>query len=169
TGSCRDGPCGRLHPPGQCFAQLTDHYRTHFGLGRTPPDWRSLAHTVGPQLFDMNAVDLDHAVRPASVMYADDSSAAYSGYCSCLSGLGAVEAASDFPASVACTGSTTGTASLSFPLDSGASSCFFRDCTDLTPLRTPVSIALADSTAGPVVAHSTTTLPCPAAPSGFLT
>ncbi|CAI7816529.1 unnamed protein product [Closterium sp. NIES-53] len=117
----------------------------------------------------MNVVDLDHAVRPAFVMYADGSSAAYSGYYSCLSSLGAVEAASDFPASIACTGSTTGTASLSFTLDSGASSCFFHDCTDLTPLRTPVSIALVDSTAGPVVAHSTTTLPCPAAPSGFLT
>ncbi|CAI7755234.1 unnamed protein product, partial [Closterium sp. NIES-54] len=83
--------------------------------------------------------------------------------------LGVVEAASAFPASVACTGSTTGVASLLFTLDSKASSCFFRDCTYLTPLRTPVSISLANSTAGPVVACSTTTLPCPAAPSGFLT
>ncbi|CAI7887644.1 unnamed protein product [Closterium sp. NIES-54] len=54
-------------------------------------------------------------------------------------------------------------------LDSGVSSCFFRDRTDLTPLRAPVSVALADSTVGPVVAHSTTTLPCPAAPTGVLT
>ncbi|CAI7886636.1 unnamed protein product [Closterium sp. NIES-54] len=117
----------------------------------------------------MSAVDLDHALRSASVMYADDSSVEHSGYYSCLSSLGAVEVASAFLASIACTGSTTGVASLSFTLNSGASSCFFCDCTDLTPLRTPVSVALADSTAGPVVARSSTTLPCPAAPSRFLT
>ncbi|CAI7761123.1 unnamed protein product [Closterium sp. NIES-54] len=117
----------------------------------------------------MSAVDLDHALRSASVMYADDSSVEHSGYYSCLFSLGAVEVASAFPASIACTGSTTGVASLSFTLDLRASSCFFCDCTDLTPLRTPISIALADSTAGPVVACSTTTLLCPTAPSGFLT
>ncbi|CAI7777595.1 unnamed protein product, partial [Closterium sp. NIES-53] len=49
------------------------------------------------------------------------------------------------------------------------SSCFFRNCTDLTPVRTPVTVALADPSVGSVVAESTTTLPCPAAPSGFLT
>ncbi|CAI7931146.1 unnamed protein product [Closterium sp. NIES-54] len=60
-------------------------------------------------------------------------------------------------------------ASLSFTLDSGASHCFFRDCTTLTPLPTPVSVALADPTSGPVTARYTTTLPCPAVPSGSLT
>ncbi|CAI7838287.1 unnamed protein product [Closterium sp. NIES-53] len=55
------------------------------------------------------------------------------------------------------------------PEDSGACSCFFRDCTDLTPLRTPYTVALADPSVGAVVAHSITTLPCPAAPSGVLT
>ncbi|CAI7856034.1 unnamed protein product [Closterium sp. NIES-54] len=84
-----------------------------------------------------------------------------------MSGLGAVEVARDFPASVACTGSTTGVVSLSFTLDSGASSYFFHDCTDLTPLRTPVFVTLADSIVGPVLAHSTTTLSCTAAPSEF--
>ncbi|CAI7785501.1 unnamed protein product [Closterium sp. NIES-54] len=58
---------------------------------------------------------------------------------------------------------------LSFTLDSGASSCFFRDHTDLTLVRTPVTVTLADPSVGPVVARSTTTLPYPAAPSGFLT
>ncbi|CAI7890095.1 unnamed protein product [Closterium sp. NIES-54] len=73
------------------------------------------------------------------------------------------------PAFVAGSGATSPTARLSFTLDSGASSCFFRDCTDLTPLHTPVTVALADPSVGSVVAESTTTLPCPAAPSGFLT
>ncbi|CAI7826319.1 unnamed protein product [Closterium sp. NIES-54] len=57
-------------------------------------------------------------------------------------------------------GATSPTARLSFTLDSGASSCFFRDCTDLTPLHTTVTVSLADPSVGSVVAESTTTLPC---------
>ncbi|CAI7870995.1 unnamed protein product, partial [Closterium sp. NIES-54] len=66
-------------------------------------------------------------------------------------------------------GATSEDASLSFTLDSGASHCFFRDHTTLTPLPAPVSVALADPTSGPVTARYTTTLPCPAVPSGSLT
>ncbi|CAI7770081.1 unnamed protein product [Closterium sp. NIES-53] len=72
------------------------------------------------------------------------------------------------PAFVAGSGATSPTARLSFTLDSGASSCFFRDYTDLTPLHTPVIVALADPSVGSKVAESTTNLPCSAAPSGFL-
>ncbi|CAI7805806.1 unnamed protein product [Closterium sp. NIES-54] len=39
-----------------------------------------------------------------------------------------------------------------FMLDSGASACFFRDNTTLTPLSTPVPIQLADPSGGPEVA-----------------
>ncbi|CAI7779230.1 unnamed protein product [Closterium sp. NIES-54] len=59
-------------------------------------------------------------------------------------------------------------ASLSFTLESRASCCFFCDHTTLTLLPAPVSVALADPTSGPVTARYTTTLPCPAVPSGFL-
>ncbi|CAI7783179.1 unnamed protein product [Closterium sp. NIES-54] len=83
--------------------------------------------------------------------------------------VGAAATTSLAPAFVDGSGATSQTAQLSFTLDSGASSCFFRDCTDLTPPRTPVTIALANPFVGPVVARSTTTIPCPAAPSGFLT
>ncbi|CAI7888733.1 unnamed protein product [Closterium sp. NIES-54] len=55
-----------------------------------------------------------------------------------------------------------------FTLDSGASRSFFRDTTTLTPLRRPVAVSLADPSGGPVLAHSSTVLPCPAAPSGLL-
>ncbi|CAI7830867.1 unnamed protein product [Closterium sp. NIES-53] len=55
-----------------------------------------------------------------------------------------------------------------FTLDSGASRSFFRDSTTLTPLRRPVAVSLADPSRGPVLAHSSTVLPCPAAPSGLL-
>ncbi|CAI7933752.1 unnamed protein product, partial [Closterium sp. NIES-54] len=55
-----------------------------------------------------------------------------------------------------------------FTLDSGASSCFFRDSTTLTPLSAPVPVRLADPLGGPVLATSSTVLPCSAAPSGSL-
>ncbi|CAI7844039.1 unnamed protein product [Closterium sp. NIES-54] len=54
------------------------------------------------------------------------------------------------------------------PTDSGASRSFFRDSTTLTPLRRPVAVSLADPSGGPVFAHSSTVLPCPAAPSCLL-
>ncbi|CAI7778698.1 unnamed protein product [Closterium sp. NIES-54] len=82
--------------------------------------------------------------------------------------VGAAATTSLVPAFVAGSGATSRTAQLSFTLDFGASSCFFRDCTDLTPLHTPVIVALADPSVGSVVAYSTTILPCPAAPFGFL-
>ncbi|CAI7835801.1 unnamed protein product [Closterium sp. NIES-53] len=55
-----------------------------------------------------------------------------------------------------------------FTLDSGASRSFFRDSTTLTPLSRPIGVSLADPSGGPVLAHSSTVLPCPAAPSGLL-
>ncbi|CAI7895479.1 unnamed protein product, partial [Closterium sp. NIES-54] len=55
-----------------------------------------------------------------------------------------------------------------FTLDSGASRCFFRDSTTLTPRLAPVSVRLADPSGGTVVARSSTVLPCPAVPSGSL-
>ncbi|CAI7753034.1 unnamed protein product, partial [Closterium sp. NIES-53] len=55
-----------------------------------------------------------------------------------------------------------------FTLDSGASRCFFRDSTTVTPLRAPVPVSLADPSGGPVLARSSTVLPCPAVPSGEL-
>ncbi|CAI7887549.1 unnamed protein product [Closterium sp. NIES-54] len=55
-----------------------------------------------------------------------------------------------------------------FTLDFGASRCFFCDSTTLTPLPAPVPVRLANPSRGPVVARSSTVLPCPAIPSGSL-
>ncbi|CAI7837957.1 unnamed protein product, partial [Closterium sp. NIES-53] len=55
-----------------------------------------------------------------------------------------------------------------FTLDSGASRCFFRDSTTVTPLPALVPVSLADPSGGPVLARSSTVLPCPAVPSGEL-
>ncbi|CAI7771022.1 unnamed protein product, partial [Closterium sp. NIES-54] len=58
---------------------------------------------------------------------------------------------------------TESTAALhTFTLDSGASRCFFRDRTALEPLARPVAVSLADPYGGPVIATSSTVLPCPA-------
>ncbi|CAI7861823.1 unnamed protein product [Closterium sp. NIES-54] len=55
-----------------------------------------------------------------------------------------------------------------FTLDSGATRSFFRDSTTLTLLSRPVALSLAHPSGGLVLAHSSTVLPCPAAPSGLL-
>ncbi|CAI7810271.1 unnamed protein product [Closterium sp. NIES-54] len=55
-----------------------------------------------------------------------------------------------------------------FTLDSGASRCFFRDSTTLTPLSAPVPVRLADPSGGPLIARSSTVLPCLTVPSGSL-
>ncbi|CAI7736034.1 unnamed protein product [Closterium sp. NIES-53] len=66
------------------------------------------------------------------------------------------------------TGPSSAEALHTFTLDSGASRCFFRDCTTLTPLAAPVTDSLADPTGGPVVAQASSVLRCPAIPSGSL-
>ncbi|CAI7835241.1 unnamed protein product [Closterium sp. NIES-53] len=77
-------------------------------------------------------------------------------------------AAAALGASASCTppGTAPAEALHTFALDSGASRCFFRDSTTLTPLPAPVPVRLADPSGGLVVASSSTVLPCPAVPSG---
>ncbi|CAI7872850.1 unnamed protein product [Closterium sp. NIES-54] len=72
----------------------------------------------------------------------------------------------------ASTSALAGTASTealhTFTLDSGASRCFFRDRTALEQLARSVAVSLADPSGGPVIATSSSVLPCPAVPSGTL-
>ncbi|CAI7856916.1 unnamed protein product, partial [Closterium sp. NIES-53] len=55
-------------------------------------------------------------------------------------------------------GTAPGKALHTFTLDSGASRCFFRDITTLTPLSAPVWVRQADPSGGLVVARSSTVL-----------
>ncbi|CAI7841404.1 unnamed protein product [Closterium sp. NIES-54] len=55
-----------------------------------------------------------------------------------------------------------------FTLDSGPSRCFFCEIITLTPLSAPVPVRLADPSGGPVLARSSTVLPCLAVPPGSL-
>ncbi|CAI7744944.1 unnamed protein product [Closterium sp. NIES-53] len=80
--------------------------------------------------------------------------------------LGASESAAALGARASpATGPSSAEALHTFKLDSGASRCFFRDCTTLTPLAAPVPVSLADPTGGPVLARASTVLPCPACES----
>ncbi|CAI7831719.1 unnamed protein product [Closterium sp. NIES-54] len=147
-----------------------------FGAGvRTAPasDWLPLVQTCGLALWGMSASQLVDLLGTRHAMYAVvDSSASYS-LNSSVASLGASLAEVLVVRVGTCVDTSPGAApedaSLSFTLDSGASHCFFRDHTTLTPLPTPFSVALADPTSGPVTARYTTTLPCPAVPSGSLT
>ncbi|CAI5475966.1 unnamed protein product [Closterium sp. Yama58-4] len=58
TGARRGHPCGRLHPPGQCFAQLTDTVRLVYGVGVPVPDWLPLVQRYGSALWGMSAEQL---------------------------------------------------------------------------------------------------------------
>ncbi|CAI7897363.1 unnamed protein product [Closterium sp. NIES-54] len=83
--------------------------------------------------------------------------------------LGARESANALGASVSTATVPASTEALqTFTLDSGASCCFFRDCTIVTPLAAPVPASLADPTGGPIVTRASTVLLCPAVPSGSL-
>ncbi|CAI7758489.1 unnamed protein product [Closterium sp. NIES-53] len=99
--------------------------------------------------------------------------AAWGGAATCVVSLGASLAEVPVASVGTCVDTSPGAAPedalLSFTLDSGASHCFFRDHTTLTPLPVTVSVALADPNSGPVTARYTTTLSCLAVPSGFLT
>ncbi|CAI7927742.1 unnamed protein product, partial [Closterium sp. NIES-54] len=85
-----------------------------------------------------------------------------------VAALGARESAALGAGESALSGTATAQVFHTFTLDSGASCSFFRDRTTLTPLSRPVVVSLADPSGGPVLARYSTVLPCPAAPSGYL-
>ncbi|CAI7848206.1 unnamed protein product, partial [Closterium sp. NIES-54] len=87
---------------------------------------------------------------------------------SAAAALGASASAAPGAGTSTLSGTTPTEALHTFTLHSGASRSFFRDSTTLTPLSRPVAVSLADPSGGPVLARSSTVLPCPAAPSGLL-
>ncbi|CAI7790327.1 unnamed protein product [Closterium sp. NIES-54] len=116
---------------------------------------------------DVFALDFDKINVGIYAMYVG--SASVEGDCySCVPRAAGIEAA----ALGACESAAEGTASAealhTFILDSGASRCFFCDCTIVTQLTAPVSVFLADPSGGPVIARASTVLPCPAVPSNSL-
>ncbi|CAI7841145.1 unnamed protein product [Closterium sp. NIES-54] len=140
TGDRAGQTCGRLHTQHRCFSCLDVAWRAEFVNDVDLPRSADLLKSR-IAIFDL---DFDAIL---SAMYALSISASESG---------------------TLLGTTPPEALHTFTLDSGASRCFFRDSTTLTPLPAPVPVQLADPSRGPVVARFSTVLPCPAVLSGSL-
>ncbi|CAI7927302.1 unnamed protein product, partial [Closterium sp. NIES-54] len=153
--------CGKLHTQHCCFSRLDDAWRAEFGDDVELPRWADLLKSR-IAIFDL---DFDAIL---SSMYALSVSAEGDCYRCVPLDPGIAPAALGASESGTLPGTAPTQALHTFTLDSGASACFFRDSTTLTPLSTPVPVRLAHPSRGPVMARSSTVLPCPAVPSGSL-
>ncbi|CAI7809219.1 unnamed protein product [Closterium sp. NIES-53] len=153
-----------FHTEQRCFARLSDAWRAKFPDATEFPNWADLLRR------DVPIFDLDYEAILAA-MYALSVSAEGDCYLCVPPDPGMTPGIA--PAALgACESAPLGTAPAqalhTFTLDSGASRCFFRDSTTVTPLPAPVPVSLADPSGGLVLARSSTVLPCPAVPSGEL-
>ncbi|CAI7855850.1 unnamed protein product, partial [Closterium sp. NIES-54] len=146
--------CGKAQTQHRCFSRLDDAGRAEFGDEVERPCWAELLRS-GVAIFDL---DYDAILF---AMYA--LSAIADGDCyRCVLPDPGIEAAALGAGESSLPGAAPVEALHTFTLGSGASRCFFRDSTTLTPLPAPVPVRLADPSRGPVVARSSTILPCPA-------
>ncbi|CAI5937118.1 unnamed protein product [Closterium sp. NIES-64] len=173
----RSSTCGRAHPTQRCFSRLDDAWRTQFPDATELPRWADLMK----RNIDIFALDFDAILSAMYVMSIIGEGAQYlrvppdpgirPGEATALSARvfatpGAGEAAA-LGAGASAPRVTESTEALhTFTLDSGASRCFFRDRTALEQLARPVAVSLTDPSGGPVLATSSTVLPCPTVPSG---
>ncbi|CAI7775006.1 unnamed protein product [Closterium sp. NIES-54] len=152
--------CRKLHTQHRCFSRLDDAWRAEFGDEDERPRWPELLRSR----VDIFALDYDAIL---ATMHALSVSAKGDCYLYVPPDPG-VEAATLGASESALPGTALTEALHTFTLDSGASRCFFRDSTTITPLPSPVSVRLSDPSGGPVLARSSTVLLCPAVPSGSL-
>ncbi|CAI7848736.1 unnamed protein product [Closterium sp. NIES-54] len=153
TGGCRGETCGLSHTPQRYFSHLTDAWHAQFPDAVELPRWGYLLSAEGDCYL---CVPPDPGIEAAAL-----------GACESAA-LGTRKSAAPGAGESALSGTAPTEALHTFTLDSSASRSFFRDNTTLTPLSRPVAVSLADPSGGPVLAHSSTVLPCPAAPSGLL-
>ncbi|CAI7920396.1 unnamed protein product [Closterium sp. NIES-53] len=153
----RQSETQNLHTQHHCFFSLDDAWRAEFGDDVELPRWADLLRSR-IAIFDL---DFDAIL---SAMYALSVSAEGDCYRCVLPDPGIAAAALGAIESGTLPSTAPAQALHTFTLGSGASRCFFRDSTTLTPLP----IRLADPSGSPVVARSSTVLPCPAVPSGSL-
>ncbi|CAI7914910.1 unnamed protein product [Closterium sp. NIES-54] len=155
-GSRGRATCRKFHSQHRCFSCLDDAWRAEFGDEAERPRWLELLRS-GVDIF---ALDYDSIL---AAMYA--LSAKVEGDCYlCVPPDPSIEATDLGASDSALPGIAPAEALHTFMLDSGASRCFFRDSTTLTPLPAPVPIRLGDPSGGLVLARSSTVLPCPAQP-----
>ncbi|CAI7743478.1 unnamed protein product [Closterium sp. NIES-54] len=161
TGVRAGQTCGKLHTEHRCFSRLDDAWRAEFGDEVQRPRWADSLRS-GVAIFNL---DYDAIL---SAMYALSASAEGDCYRCVPPDPSIVAAALGASGSSTPPGTAPAQALHIFTLDSDALRCLFCDSTTLTPLPAPVPVRLADPSGGPVVARSSTVLPCPAVPSGSL-
>ncbi|CAI7789257.1 unnamed protein product [Closterium sp. NIES-54] len=160
TGDHAGQTCGKPHTQHHCFSCLDDAWHAEFGDEVEHPCWAELLR-LGVAIFDL---DYDAIL---AALYALSVSAGGDCYL-CVPLDPCIEAAALGASESVIPGFAPAKALHNFTLDSGASRCFFRDSTTLTPLPANVPIRLADPSGGPVLARSSSVLPCPAVLSGSL-
>ncbi|CAI7921277.1 unnamed protein product [Closterium sp. NIES-54] len=151
----RLGTCGKIHTQHRCFSRLDDAWRAEFGDDVELPRWADLLRSR-IAIFDL---DIDAIL---SAMYSLSVSAEGDCYRCVPPDPGIAAAALGASESGTLPGTTPAQALHTFTLDPGTSRCLFRDSTTLTPLPAPLPVRLADPFGGPVVARSSTVLPCSA-------
>ncbi|CAI7728441.1 unnamed protein product [Closterium sp. NIES-53] len=161
TGDRAGQTCGRAHTQHRCFSRLDDAWHAAFGDDVELPRWADLL-TSRIAIFDLDFDAILFAMYDLSVSAAGDC------YRCVPPDPGTAAAALGASESGTLPGTAPAEALHTFTLDSGASRCFFRDSTTLTPLPAPVPVRLADPSEGAVVASSSTVLPCLEVPSGSL-
>ncbi|CAI7812791.1 unnamed protein product [Closterium sp. NIES-53] len=161
TGDRAGQTCRKAHTQHRCFSHLDNAWRAEFGDEVERPHWAELLRS-GAAIFHL------YYDAILSAMYALSASAEGDCYWCVPPDPGIAAAALGASESVL-PGTAPGEALHTFTLDSGASRCFFRDSTTLSPLPATVPVRLADPPGYPVIACSSTVLPCPAVPSGSLT
>ncbi|CAI7903873.1 unnamed protein product [Closterium sp. NIES-54] len=174
TGDRTGQTCGRFHTAQRCFFRLDDAWREQFPDATELPRWADLLR----KNIDIFALDFDVIL---GAMYALTISVEGPGEAAALgtrasaalgpgeaAALGASASASPGTSASALAGTTSTEALHTFTLDSGASRCFFCDRTALEQLARLVVVSLADPSGGPVIATSSTVLPCLAVPSGTM-
>ncbi|CAI7836003.1 unnamed protein product, partial [Closterium sp. NIES-53] len=144
--------CGKPHTQHRCFSHLDDAWRAEFGDEAERPCWAELLG-FGVAIFDLDYDAILAAMNALSVSAEGDCYL-------CVPPDPGIEAAALGASESALPGTAPAEALHTFTLDSGASRSFFRDSTTLTLLSAPVR--------GPVLARSSTVLPCPSVPSGSL-
>ncbi|CAI7871638.1 unnamed protein product [Closterium sp. NIES-54] len=149
TGDRAGQTCGKFHSQHRCFSRLDEAWRAEFGDEAECPRWSELLRS-GVDIF---ALDYDAIL---AAMYALSVSAEGNCYL-CVPPDPGIEAA------------TLGASESSLPGTVPAEALHnFRDSTTLTPRPAPVPVRLADPSGGPVLARSSTVLPCLTVPSGSL-
>ncbi|CAI7769108.1 unnamed protein product [Closterium sp. NIES-54] len=176
--------CGLPHTAQRCFGRLIDTWRAQFpDAVELPRSHDLLRQNVAIFDLDFDAILaamyalIDSAVGDCYLCLPPDpgieaadlgASASAAPGTSEFAALGTSESAAPGAGESALSDTAPTEALHTFTLDSRASRSFFRDSTTLMPLSRPVVVSLADPFEGPVFAHSSTVLPCRAAPSGLL-